>query len=68
MPFLLRLDIRRQDEGRSPATYVMVTEKMYDLTFEFAHVEENIVADIAKARWTSSTVNRDKHPIDHDTF
>jgi len=52
----------------SQATHVSGSEKMYDLTFKFAHVKENIVADIAKARWTSSTVNRDKHPIDHDTF
>jgi len=67
MPFLLRLDIRRQDEGWSPATYVSVENKSYDLTFEFAHVTEDVIANTAKARWMSPTVNVDKHTIDHDT-
>jgi hypothetical protein len=67
MPFLLRLDIRRQDEGWSPATYVSVENKSYDLTFEFAHVTEDVIANTAKARWMSPTINVDKHTIDHDT-
>jgi len=53
MPFLLRLDIRRQDEGCPPATYVMIGTKDYDLTCEFA--------------WSSPTVQTDKHTIGHIT-
>jgi hypothetical protein len=67
MPFLLRLDIRRQDEGCPPATYVMIGTKDYDLTCEFALVTEaNIIAAI-KDRWSSPTVQTDKHTIGHIT-
>jgi hypothetical protein len=67
MPFLLRLDIRRQDEGCPPATYVMIGTKDYDLTCEFAFVTEaNIIAAI-QDRWSSPTVQTDKHTIGHIT-
>jgi hypothetical protein len=67
MPFLLRLDIRRQDEGWAPATYISIQNKTYDLTVEFAHVTEADVTSIAKQRWTSPTVDIDKHTVGHDT-
>jgi hypothetical protein len=67
MPFLLHLDIRRQDEGWAPAIYITVDTKRYDLTVEFSQVtEEDIVAN-AKIRWQASTVATDKHTIGHDT-
>jgi hypothetical protein len=68
VPFLLRLDIRRQDEGWAPATYVKtVNDKQYDLTLEFSQVTELDVLAIAKQRWTAPTVSDDKHTIGHDT-
>jgi hypothetical protein len=62
MPFLMCLDIRRQDEGWPPTTYITIGTKDYDLTCEFALVTEaNIIAAI-KDRWSSPTVQTDKHP------
>jgi len=49
MPFLLRLDIRHQDEGWSPAAYVKVNSKTFDLTTDFTHVTESHVAGMP--RW-----------------
>jgi hypothetical protein len=67
MPFLLRLDIRRQDEGWAPATCISINDHQYDLTIQFAHVKEaNIVAN-AECWWSSPTVAQDKHIIGHDT-
>jgi hypothetical protein len=67
MPFLLRLDIRHQDEGWAPAPYVQVQDKSFDLTFEFAHVTEENVSEIARSRWESPTVDTIKHTIGNDT-
>jgi hypothetical protein len=70
MPFLLRLDIRRQDEGWAPATYVTVPScgsKQFDLTCEFALVTEDDIIEDIKDRWTAPTVDTDKHTIGHIT-
>jgi hypothetical protein len=67
MPFLTRIDMRRQDEGWAPATYVTVGDKTYDLTFEFAHVTEDNIIDLVHDRWTSPTKDVDKHTIGHPT-
>jgi len=68
MPFLLRLDIRRQDEGWSPATHVKLDTKTFDLTTDFAHVTELHVTTIAAKRWDASTVDIDKHTLGHETY
>jgi hypothetical protein len=68
MSFLLRLDIRRQDEGWAPATYITVAEYRYDLTIEFAHVTEENIQELASTRWKSPTVSVDKHTLSHDTY
>jgi hypothetical protein len=67
MPFLLGLDIRRQDEGWAPATYISIDDRIFDLTYEFAYVTELDVSALAKQRWTATTVNTDKHTVGHDT-
>jgi len=68
MPFLLRLDIRRQDEAWSPATYVKINSKTFDLTTDFAHVTESHVTTIASNRWDAQTVDVDKHTLGHETY
>jgi len=67
MSFLLRLDLCRQNEGWALATYIMVKNNKYDLMVEFAHVSETDMATLAELRWTSLTVDLDKHTIGHDT-
>jgi hypothetical protein len=70
MPFLLRLDIQRQDEGWAPATYVTLDDgdsKKFDLTSEFAFVTETDVIAAIQDRWKSATVHTDKHTIGHIT-
>jgi hypothetical protein len=68
MPFLLHLDIGRQDEGWPPATYdKTLNDKQYDLTLEFAQVTELDVLAIFKQRWTAPTVSDDNHTTRNDT-
>jgi hypothetical protein len=67
IPFLLHLDIRSQDEGWAPATYITIEGNQYGLTIEFAHVNEDHVTECASKPWSSSTVAIDKHSIGHDT-
>jgi len=68
MPFLLRLDIRHQDEGWSPAAYVKVNSKTFDLTTDFTHVTESHVTTIASNCWDAKTVDIDKHTLGHETY
>lgn len=68
IPFLSRVDIRRQNEGWSSATYVQISDMTYDLTSNFASVSESDITRIVEARWTSPTVNVDKHTVDHETY
>jgi len=67
MSFLLRLDIRCQDEGWAPATYISVNKHQYNLTVQFTNVKEaNIVANV-ECWWLSPSGTQDKHIIGHDT-
>jgi hypothetical protein len=68
IPFLNRLDIRRQDEGWYPITFLTIHGIKYDLIRHFAKIEESIMLQEAKLRWSSPHVSVDKHNIDHPTF
>ena len=68
MPFLLRLDIRRQDEGWVPATYIEVEDNTFDLTTDFAHITEQQVVQVVSSRWKAPTVDLDKHTVGHETY
>jgi hypothetical protein len=68
IPFLSHLDIRRQNEGWSSATFITVTNIKYDLTSNFASVNEADIIKLAEECWTSPTVDKDKHTVDHDTY
>jgi hypothetical protein len=67
MPFLLRVDIRHQDEGWASATFITNQDTTYDLMIEFVDVTEEHVTELASRRWTSHSVSTDKHNIGHDT-
>jgi hypothetical protein len=67
VPFLTRLDLRRQNEGWASATYVKIAEKQLGLTLHFAMIKEEDVIGDAKAHWESLTVEEDKHSIGHPT-
>jgi hypothetical protein len=68
VPFLNRLDIRRQDEGWYPITFLEIQNRTYDLVRHFATIDESVMLQEAKLCWTSSTVSTDKYTIDHPTF
>jgi len=70
MPFLLLLDIRHQDKGWAPATYVTIasdTSIRYELTCGLALVAEADIIAAIQDRWSSPTVQTDKHTIGHIT-
>jgi hypothetical protein len=68
VPFLNRLDIRRQDEGWYPITFLLIENNNLDLTRHFAKLDETVMIREAQQRWLSPTVNRDKHMVDHPTY
>jgi hypothetical protein len=68
IPFLTKLDIRRQHKGWASATYLDVEKKRYNLTTHFALLTESTVKGATESRWTSSTADQDKHTVDHDTY
>jgi hypothetical protein len=68
IPFLTKLDLRRQHEGWSPATYVTVAHKKYDLTTHFALLTETDMKTATLGRWTSSNIDQDKHTVGHATY
>lgn len=68
IPFLTRLDLRRQNEGWAPATYITINDTQYDLTCHFACVDETDITTIAKTRWTSTSIDHDKHTVGHITY
>lgn len=68
IPFLTRLDIRRQHEGWAPATYVTIHSKTYDLTSKFAQVSEYDITEAAESRWNSENVQSEKHTVGHETY
>jgi hypothetical protein len=67
MSFLTRVDIRRQDEGWASATYVTINGRKLVLMYEFAHITEADILQKVQARWSSPTVETDKHTIGHTT-
>jgi hypothetical protein len=48
MAFLLCIDIRHQDEGWAPVTYVTINRKQYELTSDFAFVMESEVIETSR--------------------
>jgi hypothetical protein len=68
IPFLNRLDIRRQDEGWYPVTFLTIQGTKYDLIRNFATIDESVMLQDAKLRWMSPQVSVNKHTIDHPTF
>lgn len=68
VPFLNRLEIWRQDEGLYPITFLDIHNTKYDLIRHFAKIDELVMLQEAKLRWTSPTISSDKHTIDHPTF
>jgi hypothetical protein len=68
IPFLNRLDIRRQDEGWYPITFLTINNTKYDLIRHFTQIDETVMLQEARIRWTSPTISIDKHTIDHPTF
>jgi hypothetical protein len=65
IPFLNRLDIRRQDEAWYPITFLTIQNTTYDLIRHFMKIDESVMLQEAKVRWTSPTISVDKHTIDH---
>jgi hypothetical protein len=66
--FLTRLDIRRQNEGWAPATYIQINSSTIDLTCHFSQVTESQAKQDAERRWTSPNVNVEKHALGHETY
>jgi hypothetical protein len=68
IPFLTKLDLRRQHEGWAPATYVTIDNKKHDLTTHFALISETDINLATSARWESQDIEQHKHTIGHDTY
>jgi len=68
IPFLNKLDLRRQNEGWSPATYITIAEKRYDLTTHVTLLNESHLKSITESQWTIPSVDQDKHTIGHVTY
>lgn len=68
IPFLNRLDIRRQGEGWYPITFLTIHQNTYDLLRDFTQIDETVMLAEASLRWSSPTLRTDKHTIDHPTF
>jgi hypothetical protein len=68
VPFLTKLDLRRQNEGWASATFITVNHHTYDLTCNFTNVNETEVTNAAISRWTSPSIDTDKHTVGHETY
>jgi hypothetical protein len=68
IPFLNRLDIRRQDESWYPSTFISIGSDSFDLTRQFAKVSESDITAAAESRWTSPTIATDKITLDHPAY
>lgn len=66
--FLNWLDMRRQDEGPYPITFITINGNIYGLIPYFAKLDESIMMHEATLQWTSSTIDKDKHMVDHLTY
>jgi hypothetical protein len=62
------LDIRRQDKGWYPVTFLTIRGTKYDLIRNFTLIDESVMLHEAQLRWTSPDVSANKHTIDHPTF
>jgi hypothetical protein len=67
IPFLNRLDIRRQDESWFPVTFLIINAKTYDLLRHFTEIGKSVILAEAKLRWSSPTLQQDKFAINHPT-
>jgi hypothetical protein len=63
VPFLNRLDIRRQDESWYPITFVRIENQTLDLLRHFTKVDESVILHQAKTRWDSVTLQQDKFSL-----
>jgi hypothetical protein len=68
VPFLNRLDIRRQDESWYPITFINIGDQTYDLLRHFAKIDESVIIHQAKTRWESVTLLHDKFSLEHPTY
>jgi hypothetical protein len=68
LPFLNRLDLRRQSEDWADAKYITIEGVKIDFTTHFTKVPEDTIQAHAKTRWASITVSTDKHTVGHATF
>jgi len=68
VPFLNRLGLRHQDESWSSITYIKQGEITHDLIRHFAKINEDTVTDLARHRWSATTVNTDKLTFGHETY
>lgn len=66
--FLNWLDIRRQDEGWYPITFIPVENEKLDILCHFTLISEDTITTNATACGTSPMVTVDKHNIDHPTY
>lgn len=66
--FLNWLDLRRQDEGWYPIIFLTINGNVYDVNHHFAKLDESVMMHEATLCWTSSTVIKDKHTVDHPTY
>jgi hypothetical protein len=65
---LNRLDIRRQDESWYPITFLHIGTHKYDLTRHFTKIDETVMLNEAKLRWSSSDLSKEKFALDHPTY
>jgi hypothetical protein len=68
VPFLNRLDIRRQDEGWYPITFLKIGDHGYDITRHFTKLDESVMLQEVKMRWSSLNVGHEKHTVDYPTY
>jgi hypothetical protein len=68
IPFLNRLDIRRQDESWYPITFITIQNTRYDLIRQFTEIGESVILAETNLHWTSPTIQNDKFDINHPTY
>jgi hypothetical protein len=68
VPFLNCLDIRRQDESWYPITFLHLGTHHLDLTRHFTQIDESVMLNEAKLRWSSTDLSKEKFSLDHPTY
>jgi hypothetical protein len=66
--FLNRLDIHCQDEGWGSIAYINIGNTKNDLLKHFAKIDKTVILEEAHFHWLASTVDKDKHQLQHPTF